>query len=184
MLGKLRKKLGDYSPVIIQGNIIVQVDTFKYLGVVIDYSLTWKAHTNYLCSRFQQRLYFLRRLMLFGVSQKIMLLFYQAVLGSLLNYGMQAWYGNLSVRSKSQLVCLVKVAMKVIGVREYTPLQSIYESLVLKNAQTIVSDSSHVLFSTYQLLPSGNRYRVPLCKCNRYKNSFIPVSIKVLNIRL
>lgn len=46
------KSLGDYSPVIIQGNTIEQVDTFKYLGVVIDRSLTWKAHIDYLCSRF------------------------------------------------------------------------------------------------------------------------------------
>ncbi len=94
---------------------------------------------------------------------------------------MHAWYGNLSVQSKSQLVRLVKVAMKVICVREYTSLQSIYVLLVFKNVQAIVSDSSHVLFSTYQLLPSWKHYRVPLCRSNRYKNYFIPVSIRILN---
>ncbi len=92
---------------------------------------------------------------------------------------MECWLGTAIFNS--QLVHLVKIAMKVIGVREYTSLQSIYESLVFKNAQAIVSDSSHVLFSTYQSLPSGKRYRVPLCRSNRYKNYFIRVSIRILN---
>jgi len=55
----------------------------------------------------------------------MLLLFYYAVVGSLLNYGMQAWYGKLSVQLKSQLARLVKTAMKVMGVREYTSLQCI-----------------------------------------------------------
>ena len=59
--------------------------------MVIDRSFTWKAHIDYLCSKFWQRLYFLRRLRLFGVNQRIMQLFYYAVLGSLLNYWMQTW---------------------------------------------------------------------------------------------
>ena len=46
------KRLGDYSSVIIYENIIEQVDTYKYLGVVIDRSFTWKARIDYLCSKF------------------------------------------------------------------------------------------------------------------------------------
>lgn len=38
---------------------------------------------------------FLRRLRLYGVSSKIMLLFYQAVLENVIRYEIHLWYGNL-----------------------------------------------------------------------------------------
>ena len=39
----------------------------------------------------------------------------------------------------------------------------------------------HVLHNEFQLLPSGRRNRTPPCRLNRYKYSFVPLSIKQLN---
>ena len=47
---------------------------------------------------------------------KILFLFYQAVLESVLRYGMSAWFGNLTVQSKTKLAHLVHTAMKVKGI--------------------------------------------------------------------
>lgn len=47
------------------------------------------------------------------MDQKMM--FYWAVLESIIRYGMLAWYGNPSVQAKSKLLCLVQTVMKVVG---------------------------------------------------------------------
>jgi len=107
----------DHSPVIIHGNIIEKVSIYKYLGVYMDNSLCWSSHINTLCCRLQQSLYFLRRLKVFGLNQRILFLLYQSVFESLIRYGITAWYGNLTVqsKSKSKLARLVHTAQKIIG---------------------------------------------------------------------
>ena len=59
-------------------------------------------------------LFFLRRLKVFGASQNIMFLFYQAVTESVIRYGMTVWFGSLSTQSKSKLQRLVQTVMKVM----------------------------------------------------------------------
>ena len=175
------KAIGDHTPLCIHGGTINQVSSYRYLGVHLDDCFSWQVHVDYLCGRLQQRLYFLRRLRVFGVNQRVMFLFYQAVLESILRYGMSAWYGNLSVQLKSKIGRLIQSAMKVMGRSEKLPMQSIYEQSVLRQAEKILSDQTHILHTEYQLLPSGRRFRVPTCRLNRFRNSFVPTSIKILN---
>lgn len=110
-----------------------------------------------------------------------MLIFYKAVLESLIRYCITAWFGNLSVHLKNKLSRLIHAAGKIIGVKEHFSSQSIYEQATLQQANKIVCDPSHILHGEYELLPSGRRFRVPHCRLNRFKNSFVPVSIKLLN---
>jgi len=71
--------------------------------------------------------------------------------------------------------------MKVIGQKDYPPLQTIYENKVVNLAYRILKDPSHILLPEYELLPSGRRYRASRCKSNRYKLSFLPTSIALIN---
>lgn len=80
------KSIGDESPVIVRNVPINQVVSYKYLGVHIDSPLTWHVHVDNLCSKIQQRMYFLRRLRLYGVNSKLMFLFYQMILESVIRY--------------------------------------------------------------------------------------------------
>lgn len=82
---------------------------------------------------------------------------------------------NLTVQAKTKLGCLVKIAMKIAGKGEYEAIQSLYEQSVLREAHKILADPLHILNTEYELLPSG-RYRLPMCRYNRFKNSF-----KILN---
>lgn len=175
------KGIGDHHQVVIHDQNITQTQTYKYLGVYIDSSLTWKTHTEWVCTRLHQRLYFLRRLRFYGVNKKIMMLFYKAVLESIVKYGVTVWFGNLSIQLKSKLSHLVLTALKTVGNEESLNLQQLFENSTLNQVQKIVGDQTHFLHSKYELLPSGRRYRVPLCKLNRYKNSFVPVSTRMLN---
>ena len=71
-----------------------------------------------------------------------------------------------------------------MGVRQHPTLQTVFDETIIRQAQKIISDPTHVLHPEYQLLPSGRRFRVPQCRLNRFKNSFVPLSIKALNGKL
>lgn len=84
------------------------------------------------------------------------MLFYHAVIESILRYRISAWLGNISVKLKSQINRLVHTTMKVMGVREHPSLQVLFEKTIVSQAWKIIADPSHVLYSEYELLPSGN----------------------------
>ncbi len=163
------KSIGDHLPVVINGQNIVQVDSCRYLGIHIDNKLTWSVQVENVCIRVQQRLYFLRRLRVFGVNQKVLLLFYHAVIESIFGYGFSAWFGNLSVHLKAQVTWLTQRAMTIMGVKQHPTPQALFEETVTRQAQIIISDPTHVLHSEYQLLPSGSAgltvLRTPLSHC-------------------
>ena len=75
----------------------------------------------------------------------------------------------------------MKMAGKIMGMS--TPpinLQAIFNQSALRQAQNIISDPSHVLNAEFELLPSLRRYRT-VGGNNRFKNSFVPLSIKLVN---
>lgn len=94
----------------------------------MDSALCWKVHIDSLCSRLRQRLYFLRRLKLYGVSANILLVFYQAPLESFIHYVKTAWFGTLSVELKSILARIHKTAIKIIEVSDYKSITQIYHT--------------------------------------------------------
>lgn len=176
------RSVGDHSEITIHGHNIKQVNSYKYLGVQIDCEMSWHTHVTSLCSKIHQRLHFLRRLRLFGVCRNIMLIFYRASIESIVRYGITSWFGNLSVKYKSEIFRLVKMAGKIMGMSAppITP-QAMFEQSTISQVKKIVSDPSHILHRGYRLMPSGRRYELYKCKYNRYKYSFVPISVTLLN---
>ena len=76
------------------------------------------------------------------------------MLGSIIRYGMAAWYGTLSVQLKAKINRMENIAMKVIIRRDSPSLQSIFEKSVLSLAKRVLSDPTHILNPQYVLLPS------------------------------
>ncbi|KAI3374554.1 hypothetical protein L3Q82_021128 [Scortum barcoo] len=81
------------EPVIIKGDCVEVVHTYKYLGVQLDDKLDWTANTDALCRKGQSRLYFLRRLASFNICKKLLQIFYQSVVASALLYAVVCWGG-------------------------------------------------------------------------------------------
>ena len=171
------------SPITIHSEQIDQVCSYTYLGVVIDHLLSWKDQIESVCKKTKQRIYFLRRLRSFGASRRILLLFFTSVIMSVLQYCSTTWYGCLSVALKSQMLQQLNICSKIVG----QPLQELYTSTydnsMLRLAKNITSNTSHVLYSEYRLLPSGRRYEVPLFKKVRLKKYFVHQSTLMLNRR-
>ena len=174
--------VGSYSPPVTVHNAeIEQVSSYKYLGIYVDATLSWSVHVDFICGKVQQRIYFLRRLRSFGANKHILLLFFQSIVQSVMQYGISAWFSCLSVQLKTKLTRLLHICSKIVGQTLELHFQAAYTKRMLSLASNISSDPSHVLFKEYQLLPSNRRFRVPQARLNRLRNSFVPQSVKLLN---
>lgn len=91
------------QPVSIQGVNVELVKTYKYLGLQVDNSLEWTPHMDIPRRKRQSRLYFLRRLGSFNICKKLLLMFYQTVVASVIFYAVVCWGENRKKRDRAQL---------------------------------------------------------------------------------
>ena len=172
-----------FRSTVIQGQPIQSVHEYKYLGVVLDHKLKWEPYTELIQKKGQQRLYFLKKLISFDVDCKMAKMFYTAYVESVLTFCMICWFGSAAEEQKSRLRKIVTTASKLLGTN-LNILENTYRERVQSKAEIILANSKHPLFSTFELLPSGSRFRYPALSKNRTKQSFIPQSISFLNKHL
>ena len=91
-----RRNQKDIELVVINGGEIDIVTEHKYLGTYIDNQLNWNVNTRKLCSKANQRIYFLRKLKLFNIDRDIMMLFYHSVIQSVVMFCSIAWLNGLT----------------------------------------------------------------------------------------
>ncbi|KAG5271145.1 hypothetical protein AALO_G00176410 [Alosa alosa] len=79
---------------LLHGVNVEVVSTYKYLGLHLDNKLDWSANTDAFYKKRQSRLYFLKRLRSFNVCSKLLRMFYQSVVASVLFYAVVCWVGS------------------------------------------------------------------------------------------
>jgi len=139
-------------PVMIESHPVEIVDHFKYLGTYIDSKLSFVDNTNNILKKCMQRLFLIRRISRFGLSQNILEIAYKSLVENVLTYNLTSWYGHLNCKQKNNLC---------------------WESEVY----FILKDPTHPLCDQFVLLPSGRRFLMPRVKTNIYKRSFVPAAI-------
>lgn len=112
---------------------------------------------------------------LFNGSTEIMSLFYRCFIESILSYCIIGWFGNLKMSNENRLGSLVKTVTK-ISRRSQTNLSDINNWRVVKSANPTLNCPNHPLHWEFELLPSGCRFRAPVCKTKRFHVS-IPSAI-------
>ncbi len=165
---------------VVNGQTVDIVTNYRYLGTIIDGKLKFDLNSDILYKKGQQRLYCLRKLAKFQVDKTLMKMFYSAYIESLICFSIICWFGNLCTRDKNSLGKIVIVASKVTGI-QLDSLGQIFNRQVLLKALSICSDDTHPLNPEYIPLPSGRRLCVPHATKNRYKYSFVRLSIRALN---
>lgn len=164
----------------INGQDIEIVQQYKYLGSIIDDKLSFNSNTDMLCKKGQQRLYCLRKLARFQVDKSLMTMFYRSFIESILTFSAICWYSLLNVKNKNAIAKIINVSSKITGVQQKS-LTILYEEQATRKAEAILDNYTHPLQNEFQLLPSGSRFKYPPARTNRYKNSFIPSAIQLLN---
>ena len=94
------KKAGQHLPISINGQVVEWVSSFRFLGTTIHQSLSWNLNISLIISKSNQRIYFLRQLRKFGVSQAGMTHFYRAAIESVLTFSLLVWYGSATSQDK------------------------------------------------------------------------------------
>ena len=136
--------------------------------------LSFCEHVDYVYKRAQQRLFLLRKLKSFDVSQHILQLVYRSLIESVLSFNIITWY--VSGKNKVKLARVVNTASKLIG-NNQKQLSSIYKDALKRKSTQILYDPAHPLNQAFQKLPSGRHLKVPLAKKNLFKKSFVPTAI-------
>src|SRR4029434_507697 len=167
-------------PLIILNSTVLDVESFRFLGSTISRNLKWEPNINTIIKKAQQRMYFLRLLRKYNLPQELLIMFYTAVIESVLCTSITVWFGSATKQDRNRLQRTARSAEKIIGANLPT-IQDLYTSRVRKRAGTINADPSHPGHKLFNLLPSGRRYRSLFAKTSRHKNSFFPLAVSLLN---
>ena len=97
MIVDYRKRSTEHVPILIDGAVVEQVESFKFLAVHINNKLDMSKHTKTVVKRAQQSLFPLRKLKRLGMSPEILKRFYSCNIQCILTGCITAWYGNCSV---------------------------------------------------------------------------------------
>lgn len=106
-----------FQPLSINGQLVEQVNVFKYLGTdghICLFHSTQKLYTK-LYKKAQQRLHLLRKIRDFSVSKGILTRVYRSLIESILPFNITAWYNALTVKHKIKLARIKHQASKIIG---------------------------------------------------------------------
>ncbi len=111
-----RRLSREHTPITIDKTPVERVNCFKFLGVHITEDLTWSAHTDAVLKKTHQCLFFLRRLMKFGMSPSILRTFYTHTVESILTGCITTWFGNSTAGKRKDLQRVVRTARTLLEV--------------------------------------------------------------------
>ena len=106
--------------------------------------------------------------------------FYRCTIESILTVSITTWYGNSTAHDRKTLQRVVRSAQRTTGT-ELLSIQDLYSQHCRRKAKRILSDLNHPSHSLFTLLPSGRRYKSKRTRTNRFRDSFYPHAIRLLN---
>ena len=179
-----RKEKEQMQPIVIKGENVEVVNQYKYLGVTIDSKLNWSEHMQKVYKKAQSRMFFLRKLKSFHVCNRMLKMFYETVVCSVMTFALVCWGGNATQGDMNRLEKMIKKAGNCVG-EKLESLDSIRKQRLASKGGKIEKDEWHPLHSILMQHESRSRtrikYRLPVMKTNRFRDSFLPSLIRVLN---
>lgn len=186
-VGKTKEMIVDYkrnqtdvAALQLKGQTVERVQEYRYLGTVIDNKLSFAKNAEVILKKCRQRMYMLYQLRSLMVSSKIMEQCYHAFIESILTFSFVCWFRTLSVKSRNSLSGVVNLCSKVVG-RKQVPLEQLFQKRALKKAVSIQTDPTHPLSVLFEILPSQRRFRSVRCRTQRFRNTFVPTAVSLLN---
>jgi len=86
------------DPFMINNTNVERVTCFRYLGTHIDNKLNFSIHVDEVIKKCRQRIFLLRKLKFFDVSEKILKLIYVSLIESVISFNIVTWYNYLNLR--------------------------------------------------------------------------------------
>ena len=185
----------------LEGTVLENVDSIKYLGVTITSDLKWNSHIRNVCSKANRTLGFLRR-NLFSCPKDVKEAAYKSMVRPILEYGSTVWdphYNGLN----DELENVQKRASRFVT-RNYSyetgSMTGILEELKWETLQKGRKDNRLILLykglkgkariPTDDLIPKNRRcrnqhslvFQIPTAGIDAYLKSFFPETIRDWNV--
>ena len=157
---------------------------------MINNTLSWSDHIDYIYSKASKRLYFLTLLKRSGLGTKHLLTYYTAIIRPVVEYACPLWHNGLTVEQSNVLESIQKRALRIIFPQKsyqesvqtgVNTLQHRRNMLCKSFFQKICSDGDKL---NYLMNPGptrrtrhSKRYATLRCRTQRFKNSFIPYAL-------
>ena len=107
------KKIKSYDmSVFINGTKLEECEKYKYLGIMMDRNLSWKAHVEYISKKISKACGSLANLR-YCVKTNILREVYHSLIHSYLRYGIVVW-GNACDTTLQPLKCLINRAVRIM----------------------------------------------------------------------
>ena len=113
----IQRKLPKQVMLSINNQMLIQETSIRYLGVYIDYNISWKTHITNISKKIKRSIGILSKLRYF-LSTKTLLNLYYALVEPFLNYCIIAW-GNTYQTTLQPLFILQKKALRIITFSSY-----------------------------------------------------------------
>ena len=188
----------DVSPLILNNQPIEVVKSAKLLGLTFNDHLKWNDQVGQIVKKSSKRLYMLRLLKRARADTKTLIHVYVTCIRPVAEYGAQVWHYNIPEYLSAEVERIQLRAMRIID-----SSLSYKDALVKYNLPTLLSrrnflcssffnkniqQQSDIVSELVKYAPSmeydlrfPNKLVPYKCKTNRFKNSFIPSSIRIFN---
>ena len=147
--------------------------SYKYLGFTIDEKLNWHQHITIMSKKVNQRLFFLRKLRAFNVDKEVLHLFYNAVVQSILTFGISCIGETIALKDKKMLNRSIRKSGKITS-KTLPTFEELYEQYATSKAISILKDTTHPMFKEFIRSDRSKRLIQPKTNTERYRKSFVP----------
>ena len=115
MVIDFRQTSPDTQPLDIKGSSLARVDTYKYVGIVLNNKLLGGDHVDIIVTELNSRMYCLRKSNSFHIKPEIFNVFYTSTIVKVWRYCLVCWGGSVGKSEKRRIDSIVRKAERVIG---------------------------------------------------------------------
>ena len=182
---------------VLNGAPLEQVETFKYLGVLLSSNLSWSAHIDSICTKARKLTGLLYRRFYGNMDHHSLLELYSVLIRPHLEYAAPIWDPHL-IKDTTKLENVQKFALKMclkkwdVGYQELLDLSQLptleNRRLYLKLCTLYKIIHGYFYFPPNVFIPQVSRHssslplvHMPRARTNAFQSSFVPSSISVWN---
>ena len=173
-------------PLVIKGKDVETVTCYKYLGCTLQDNLKWNVHIDNQIKKANKRMYHVRCLAKLKVDSKIITMFYNSVVSSVLMYAIACWFNCCTEKEKKKLNKFNKKTCRIVSPEFKSKVEKaevVHANKCLSLTTRILNDPTHPLCDMFKLLPSGERLNMICCNTVRSKSMFVATAISLYNNR-
>ena len=168
-----------HNSLIIDGNNVEQVDSFKYLGTVIDKRLGFQEHSIEIIKKARKRLYIMKKLYARRVSGPLRVHCYTTFIECIFLYHLSTVFGHLLGMSRKSINRVIDLA-GFLGGCDFDTIETVYERVMKTRCLRLVTTGQTNPVFVFDQLPSG-WYKSVKVRVNIRSDCFRSLCVRKLN---